>query len=40
MITKYRQIEANLEPPFVVEAREKSVAKAEEAEAEEETGDA
>jgi len=40
MITKYRQIEANLEPPFVVEHVKKVSAKAEEAEAEEETGDA
>jgi len=32
MITKYRQIEANLEPPFVVEHVKRSSAKAEEAE--------
>src|SRR5258707_9509284 len=32
MITKYRQIEANLEPPFIVDHVKKSAAKAEEAE--------
>jgi DNA gyrase subunit B len=39
MITKYRQIEANLEPPFVVEHVKRSTAKAEEAEAEDEATD-
>jgi DNA gyrase subunit B len=36
MITKYRQIEANLEPPFVVEHVKKASAKSEEAETEDE----
>src|SRR5216683_1640653 len=36
MTTKYRQIEANLEPPFVVEHVKKVSTKAEEAEAEDE----
>src|SRR5258706_6607045 len=39
MITKYRQIEANLEPPFIVEHVKKSSAKMEEAEAEDESAD-
>src|SRR5450432_3691164 len=39
MITKYRQIEVNLEPPFVVEHVKKVSAKAEEAEAEDEAAD-
>jgi DNA gyrase subunit B len=39
MITKYRQIETNLEPPFVVEHVKKVSAKAEEAEAEDEAAD-
>jgi len=39
MITKYRQIEANLEPPFVVEHVKKVSAKSEESEAEDEAAD-